>query len=201
MRPKSSKSTGPTYHDSETCEGVDLTTYRQLTLFAEDSLASLIVLPGSDEARKMTVTSGRNIAESLPNSGPLGLLVKMCLVSERPFSTMCYLIWKIWTTPQGRLLYRLAPSMPRTGGSGYLLWPTPRANERQQRNSQDNHMALSKAVQLWPTPTATCWKNRETSNQKAELQKTIRGPLNPLWVEWLMGFPAGWTDLDVSETP
>lgn len=27
------------------------------------------------------------------------------------------------------------------------------------------------------------------------------GQLNPMWVEWLMGFPLGWTDLNASETP
>ncbi len=27
------------------------------------------------------------------------------------------------------------------------------------------------------------------------------GALNPTWVEWLMGFPIGWTDLGGSETP
>lgn len=26
------------------------------------------------------------------------------------------------------------------------------------------------------------------------------GPLNPEWVEWLMGFPQGWTDCDASGT-
>lgn len=26
------------------------------------------------------------------------------------------------------------------------------------------------------------------------------GSLNPAWVEWLMGFPTGWTDLEASET-
>ena len=26
------------------------------------------------------------------------------------------------------------------------------------------------------------------------------GPLNPEWVEWLMGFPVGWTELPHSET-
>lgn len=26
------------------------------------------------------------------------------------------------------------------------------------------------------------------------------GRLNPMWVEWLMGYPIGWTDLDASET-
>ena len=27
------------------------------------------------------------------------------------------------------------------------------------------------------------------------------GQLNPTWVEWLMGFPLGWTDLSASEMP
>jgi hypothetical protein len=27
------------------------------------------------------------------------------------------------------------------------------------------------------------------------------GLLNPTWVEWLMGFPTGWTDLSASEMP
>ena len=27
------------------------------------------------------------------------------------------------------------------------------------------------------------------------------GKLNPTWVEWLMGFPLGWTDLKPLETP
>ena len=29
----------------------------------------------------------------------------------------------------------------------------------------------------------------------------INGSLNPTWVEWLMGFPLGWTALDASATP
>ena len=30
--------------------------------------------------------------------------------------------------------------------------------------------------------------------QETDLQ--VGGQLNPQWVEWLMGFPIGWTDLD-----
>jgi hypothetical protein len=29
----------------------------------------------------------------------------------------------------------------------------------------------------------------------------VSGALNPTWVEWLMGFPLGWTALNASETP
>ena len=35
----------------------------------------------------------------------------------------------------------------------------------------------------------------------ANLNDTVGGQLNPTWVEWLMGFPLGWTDLSASETP
>ena len=29
---------------------------------------------------------------------------------------------------------------------------------------------------------------------------TVGGKLNPMWVEWLMGWPLGWTDLKRLET-
>jgi hypothetical protein len=29
----------------------------------------------------------------------------------------------------------------------------------------------------------------------------IVGRANPMWIEWLMGYPIGWTELDASETP
>ena len=35
----------------------------------------------------------------------------------------------------------------------------------------------------------------------SNLPTTANGRLNPTWVEWLMGFPTGWTDLDASATP
>ncbi|MFA5165395.1 MAG: hypothetical protein WC481_07520 [Candidatus Omnitrophota bacterium] len=35
-----------------------------------------------------------------------------------------------------------------------------------------------------------------TGKPKAE---ETGGQLNPTWVEWLMGYPLGWTDLNASE--
>ena len=56
----------------------------------------------------------------------------------------------------------------------------------------------------WPTPTAHNAKegafpaeyNRKTLTLAAE----VGGKLNPSWVEWLMGWPLGWTDLRQLET-
>ena len=101
------------------------------------------------------------------------------------------------------------------------LWPTPRANEGSQRNSRDNGMALSRAVKLWPTPAAArvTWRTdtqlsgdgRDTPNKlgwaamdrtgQAEDGNSPTPLLSPLFVEWLMGFPAGWAALEPSEMP
>jgi len=65
-----------------------------------------------------------------------------------------------------------------------------------------------------PTPTAHLSKEggypaeytRKTPTLTAEATKAdglppASGSLNPQWVEWLMGFPEGWTDLKPLETP
>jgi hypothetical protein len=49
------------------------------------------------------------------------------------------------------------------------------------------------------------WENRVAKGRQNDLQMatyldTGSGALNPTWVEWLMGFPLGWTDLGPSET-
>ena len=73
-----------------------------------------------------------------------------------------------------------------------------------------------KEPRLWPTPAAhearLGYQRRDTG--KKGTQKSLStividteggrekttGQLNPTWVEWLMGYPTGWTDLNVSET-
>lgn len=199
----------------------------QLTLFRADSPVSRFPLPGSDEARRMTVTSGLKCLELYQNSGPLGSLVRTLLGSSIWRSTQCYLTWKISGTPAKRLLFRLVPLMPRTGGtdaqlSGVerwkknitgkdgdpILWKTPIASDSANREFYHNSRGepnLSGMVKMWPTPIATDWKNRGCKdyrkNREHQLQTEVGGQLNPTWVEYLMGFPLGWTDLNASETP
>lgn len=217
--------------------------YEQLTLFLEDSHASRLVLPGSEEARKMTVTSGRKCLELYGSSGPLGSLVRMCLESSIWHSTRCFLRWKTKVTKSNRLLFQLAVSMPRTKETVSPLWPTATtdsATDRTSRHSQGG-MPLALAVKMWPTPKAsdskgtgpigsasqihdakkgnlrgvvletfatpqardfrTGQKSRwEDPKRSRNLNDQIGGQLNPAWVEWLMGFPIGWTELNPSET-
>jgi len=101
----------------------------QLTLFAGDSPASRSVLPGSEKARKMTVTSGLKCLELYKKSGPVGLLAKMLLASSIWGSRIVYLTWKEKVTPSKHLLFQLAPSKPRTEETGCGLLPTVRAGK------------------------------------------------------------------------
>ena len=61
---------------------------------------------------------------------------------------------------------------------------------------------FGKAIRGWATPSAT--DGTQGPDRKRwlrpdggrDLTTDVGGQLNPTWVEWLMGFPLGWTDLD-----
>jgi hypothetical protein len=81
------------------------------------------------------------------------------------------------------------------------LWPTPRA-EGHDAGGADPHKSLYTAVR-WNTPSSSHRDLAGGSNsRKAAIANGtyISGMLNPMWVEWLMGFPLGHTDLGVWET-
>ena len=88
---------------------------------------------------------------------------------------------------------------------GERMWPTPTTlrgiskeaaeKEWERKGSADLRMA----VHLWPTPTAHNAKETtapsENDRNTPTLAAQVGGQLNPTWVEWLMGWPLGWTDL------
>ena len=192
----------------------------QPSLLPQDSLVSLLVLPGSEEAIRMTVTSGLKLSQLLKPSNPSGYCLKMLLESSTWHSTLCYLTWKVRATPMKRLLFQLAPSTPHTDEIESGLLPTPqtmdaiemtrevtmRGKSPRIKSNQgvDGQAGLRDIVQMWPTPQ-TGAHNEAAHNamsgdfkvkfcERAGIPTT--GQLNPNWVEWLMGFPVGWTDLN-----
>jgi len=117
---------------------------------------------------------------------------------------------------QNGIAYRLRPLVPRISGTGFSLWPTPNSRDWKGEPGPgwSRQVSLPQAVRMWPTPTSREWKGgRKPETLKAagrtptnSLCDSVNhaegsnGQLNPTWVEWLMGFPPGWTDCEDSET-
>ncbi|WP_233863512.1 hypothetical protein [Paraburkholderia adhaesiva] len=83
-----------------------------------------------------------------------------------------------------------------------VRFPTPRANDAEKRGDFDvtnPRNGLPAAVRTWPTPTCQDAENNGGPSQHVRntkpLNAVVDGPLNPAWVEWLMGWPVGWSDL------
>ena len=96
---------------------------------------------------------------------------------------------------------------------GQRMWPTPTAHNAKERGypAEFNRImqGLGTIVQRFSTPQAS--DNRDRGNMSnPSIQRRVAkgkqimlsqsvhptsGQLNPTWVEWLMGWPLGWTDL------
>ena len=68
----------------------------------------------------------------------------------------------------------------------------------------NSNLAEQVAVRtLYPTPTCQDASNNGGPSQMKRntppLNAVAGGALNPVWVEWLMGWPLGWTDCDPLE--
>ncbi len=101
------------------------------------------------------------------------------------------------------------------------LWPTPTSRDYKDGSAESCQNVpvnglLGRAVhqRLVPTPTSRDWKNATASewdnpnntrnlnrfiakeNEDSDIAAERLGQLHPDWVEWLMGVPVGWTDID-----
>ncbi|XIG25805.1 hypothetical protein PRJ39_06215 [Lysobacter enzymogenes] len=128
---------------------------------------------------------------------PLYSWAKTLLASSRWGSTEFLLTWKAKATPAGRLLFQLAPSMPRTGeigsGSSGSVWPTAVAND--DNKSPAAHLAMKRrmpggrrkaitslqvaAKAVWPTATANDPEKR--GNFAAERRNGLPGVVKAVW--------------------
>jgi site-specific DNA-cytosine methylase len=113
---------------------------------------------------------------------------------------------KLWPTPTST---ERSGINPNTGSGAGLsktvqLWPTPRAQEP-GRTTEGYGRGLQELVEgkeqrkLWPTPKQFMYKDSITDRNKGNIGEKVGGQLNPDWVEQLMNFPEGWTDLEVDE--
>jgi hypothetical protein len=74
----------------------------------------------------------------------------------------------------------------------HRMWPTP-------RSSKIMNMTMESALNRIEN---TGYHSNLEEKVALEEEQTSKASLNPNWVEWLMGYPPGWTDIsDSSENP
>lgn len=158
--------------------------------------------PGSDWARKMTGTYGRKYADYWLSSDPPDSWVRTLLGTSTWASMMCYLTWKRSATPQGRLLFRLVPSTPRTGETGFGLWGTPTTRDYKDTGNMENvpvNGLLGRQV-LMPTPRVEGFDAGAHRGKADSLHAVVKQEsnlkLNSAWVGRMMGYPDSWLILD-----
>lgn len=105
------------------------------------------------------------------------------------------------------------------------MFPTPTVSDATRGGFQSSAKRVKNGrgrqlvdvAKMWPTPVKAAYKGASLKAMRrkdgrsradridyavAQEEGTIaNGQLNPNWVEWLMGYPVGWTELNPSETP
>jgi hypothetical protein len=116
------------------------------------------------------------------------------------YSRECALTWKVKAMKSSRLLFQLVPRVRRTGGTGFGLLHTPMAiyGEHPGMTSTTH---LTGQIAMLPTPHGNCSTGPGTEgreggeNIQTAIGKSTGMKLQPAFVEWMMGYPIGFTDL------
>jgi hypothetical protein len=131
---------------------------------------------------------------------------------------------RMWRTPDASITSGGAANAEDRKAQGHAIglhdqvntpsmWPTCHGFSKDGKSNGPSGNELGRAVNrsLWPTPKSQDWKDGTSPgayNRPAEsdLGKVVgptkaSGSLNPAWVEWLMGYPDGWTALEDSAMP
>jgi hypothetical protein len=175
-----------------------------------------------------TSCSGNSLRAGMTRNGTAYPLVPLVLLTKGTASgllpTPCAMPYG---SNQGGAAGRVGPVRPSLHTMARRsLWPTPTwrdgtnaanltAGRRNPDSKHHSGTTLVDFVRMWRTPNASDaaqWSNQSLAERKAKgLQIRLNtqvspeggagGKLNPTWVEWLMGFPLGWTELSPSETP
>jgi len=120
---------------------------------------------------------------------------------------------KSGTMRNGRI-YALPTWERRIAANEYGLWPTPSVNDSKNDGAPSQLLrhspGLNTVAKLWPTPRTKgmCggtgnWNQLKEKCENIEEARKMGagngGQLNPTFVEYLMNYPKGWTDLTLTE--
>ena len=184
-----------------------------VTSSAADSHASRLALPVLAKVMPTSAGSGQKCAESLAKLNPGGSWSKMyqgyCQLTLDGSSEEFCETWPRSGCLQNGTAYLLPPLTLLTDEIEFGLLPTPAATAygTNQGGAAGRTGPVRPSLEtmarknMWPTPQAWDYKSgtgysHGDKSQTPQLRHMSGGLLNPMWVEWLLGFPIGWTALD-----
>ena len=131
---------------------------------------------------------------------------------------------ELWPTPTATERSGTNPKTGKGHGLSKAVknWPTPtvhydsmyvnKSPNKEKRHSNGLATQVDQLQKNWPTPSTRDHKGGykggrirngkvsmdtlDVAVQHTDNKDQTSGTLNPTWVEWLMGLPTGWTDLD-----
>ena len=155
----------------------------QLTLSLAGILASRSQQQDSEKVKMIQDTCGQQSGSMLKPSDQIDAFSRMSKDTYRLDSPASSATWKKMVTQQRGEYSQRVKLAQHTKGSESISWPTPRASEY-----KDCGPVGSKSQVHMDNKSYLCAKVKDPSMPS--------GCLNPEWVEWLMGVPTGWTELD-----
>lgn len=129
--------------------------------------------PGSASGTETSDTCGLISPASSEKSGPSGASSKTSGITYVWALSRSTTTYHKWVTRLRRVCLQRQKSAPRTGENGCSLLPTPTSRDHKGRSGAG--------------------RQRRKGNPSDTLPNAIGGVPNPVFVEWMMGLPAGWT--------
>lgn len=134
---------------------------------------------------------GVSLRASFASYDPATQSWRTCPTSAAADSVRYSETWPHSGMTRSGIAYRLPRLVPHMSATACGLWPTP--DRGLAKSSGSRNLPGSRANVGVSLTDALMYGNSATCRNRVEASR-----VNPVWVEWLMGYPEGWSDLQPS---